>query len=104
MPTAIRFAGTCPTCGRHLHIPIDLHGKWVRCHGCGAEFLAIGRRELSQQESTPQESALASAEPKEAGKGLQGASGLRSSLDFRVDSLLAAADRQLHQACMHHSR
>jgi hypothetical protein len=91
MPTAIRFAGTCPTCGRHLHIPIDLHGKWVRCHGCGAEFLATGRRELSHPASTPQESDRGSTEQ-------------RDSLDLRIDSLLAAADRQLHQACLHNSR
>ena len=104
MQTAIRFAGTCPTCGRHLHIPIDLHGKLVRCHGCGAEFRATGRRELSQQKSLPQEAAPVSVEPTRAGTGFEGSSGQRNSLDIRVDTLLAAADRQLHQACMHHSR
>lgn len=86
MQTAIRFAGICPTCGRYLHIPIDLHGKWVRCHGCSAEFRATGRQELGQHEA------------------VRTSSDHQSMLDMRVDSLLAAADRQLHQACVHTSR
>lgn len=71
MHTAIRFDKACPTCGRHLHIPIELYGKLVRCHGCNAEFRASGH----EVQRTP--------------------------LDSRVDTLLAAADRQLERSCVH---
>lgn len=96
MHTAIRFAGSCPTCGRHLHIPIELYGKRVRCHGCNAEFRANSQRE--------------SVSFREAGSVGHGQDSRvchlsetipalpQSALDLRIDSLIAAADRQLHQA------
>lgn len=91
MNKAIRFAGTCPTCGRHLHIPIELYGKLVRCHGCNAEFRASGDRQ-----SNPGPMISSISENKQAVQ--------RGSLDFRVDALLAAADRQLDQPCLHAHR
>ncbi|MFN6127379.1 MAG: hypothetical protein ACK6DC_18605 [Planctomycetota bacterium] len=81
MQRAIRFHRNCPTCGRPLHIPIDLYGKLVRCHGCNAEFRATGEetsRPMGQQ--APQ----------------------HNTLDFRVDSLLAAAERQLEEKMDRH--
>lgn len=88
MNKAIRFTGACPTCGRHLHIPIELYGKLVRCHGCNAEFRASGQRE-----SVPGPIISSIWENKQATQ--------RASLDLRVDALLAAADRQLDQPCLH---
>jgi hypothetical protein len=87
MQRAIRFHRNCPTCGRHLHIPIDLYGKLVRCHGCNAEFRATGEETSRQGETVPPPMGQQTSQ--------------RSTLDFRVDSLLAAADRQLDQAWMH---
>ncbi|MCU0709488.1 MAG: hypothetical protein MUF23_14455 [Pirellula sp.] len=91
MKNAIRFAGTCPTCGRSLHIPIELYGKPVCCHGCGAEFRAASTREHA---ATCEISSI--GEVQEIGSVTQ-----RSNLDSRVDSLLAAADRQLDLAHVH---
>lgn len=91
MKNAIRFAGTCPTCGRSLNIPIELYGKPVCCHGCGAQFRAVGQRE---HPSTPGVSEFSDI------REIVGAN-QRSNLDSRVEFLLAAADRQLDLAHVH---
>ena len=71
MAGSIRFSGTCPSCGTVRFVPVEMLGQSVRCHGCGAEF----------QSSTSEREAKSHA-----------------NLDSRVDSLLAAADRQLAAA------
>ena len=40
MSSSVRFAKICPTCGRTLQIPVELLGRDVCCHGCGAGFKA----------------------------------------------------------------
>ena len=69
MPSSVRFAKVCPTCGRTLQIPVELLGKDVRCHGCGAGFRANASNE---------------SKPKQV-----------EELDQRVDRLIQEADRQL---------
>ncbi len=69
MSSSVRFAKVCPTCGRTLQIPVELLGKDVCCHGCGAGF-----RANSSNESKPKHS---------------------EELDQRVDRLIQEADRQL---------
>lgn len=77
MPVSVRFAKTCPTCGRALQIQIELLGKDVCCHGCGAAFRAVEDR--YDNVSNP------------AGC----ADSLYESVDQRVDRLIQEADRQL---------
>jgi hypothetical protein len=85
MVGSLRFFGTCPTCGRKLHIPIELLGKLVQCHGCTAEFRATG-------DKSPYEAHAASS----SSPGMAETAS-RVNLDLRVESLLEAADRQLRQ-------
>jgi hypothetical protein len=40
MRSSTRFTKSCPTCGRHLDIPIEQMGRRVMCSHCHAEFLA----------------------------------------------------------------
>ena len=79
MAGSIRFSGTCPTCGRVLFVPVEMLGLQVRCHACGAEFKSSAKSEPSFGASCRQTE--------------------NENLDSRVDSLLAAADRQLEAAC-----
>jgi len=78
MAGSIRFSGTCPTCGRVLFVPVEMLGLQVRCHGCGAEFQSSAKSEPNFEACS-----------RHAENG---------NLDSRVDSLLAAADRQLEAA------
>jgi hypothetical protein len=70
MPSSVRFAKVCPTCGRTLQIPVELLGKDVCCHGCGAGFRA-NAGEISAK------------------------AGAAEDIDERVDRLIQAADKQL---------
>ena len=70
MSSSVRFAKVCPTCGRTLQIPVDLLGRDVCCHGCGAGFRAT---------ASDFSNCTCPTEP----------------LDDRVDRLIQAADRQL---------
>jgi trans-aconitate methyltransferase len=70
MSNSVRFAKVCPTCGRTLQIPVELIGKDVCCHGCGAGLRA-----------TVSENGLSAA-------SVEG-------IDERVDRLIQAADKQL---------
>ncbi len=72
MSSSVRFAKVCPTCGRTLQIPVELLGKDVCCHGCGAGFRAIASDESVK-------------------------SGMGEGIDQKVDRLIQAADRQLEQ-------
>lgn len=79
MPVSVRFAKSCPTCGRALQIQIELLGKDVCCHGCGAAFRAVEDRF-------------------DARSNQSGCIDARSeSVDQRVDRLIQEADRQLAQ-------
>ena len=69
MSSSVRFAKVCPTCGRTLQIPVELLGRDVCCHGCGAEFKA---------------NASEDAAPK-----------IIEGIDQRVDRLIQEADKQL---------
>ncbi len=40
MGSSTRFLRSCPTCGRHLDIPVDQIGRRVMCGHCHAEFSA----------------------------------------------------------------
>jgi hypothetical protein len=40
MPNATYFGQECPTCGRRLHIRVELLGKSVVCQHCGGRFVA----------------------------------------------------------------
>jgi hypothetical protein len=73
MPSSVRFAKACPTCGRALQIPIELLGKDVCCHSCGAAFRAT-----------------------QSGSGGQ-TYPAKECIDQRVDRLIQEADRQLSQ-------
>lgn len=70
MSSSVRFAKICPTCGRTLQIPVELLGKEVCCHGCGAGFKA---------NSSDVSTSFPAAE----------------DIDQRVDRLIQEADRQL---------
>ena len=70
MSNSVRFAKTCPTCGRTLQIPVDLMGKDVCCHGCGANFRAM-TSEVRPKLREPE------------------------GIDERVDRLIQAADQRL---------
>ncbi len=69
MSSSVRFAKVCPTCGRTLQIPVELLGRDVCCHGCGANFKA----------SASDEAGLRNVE----------------DIDQRVDRLIQLADKQL---------
>jgi hypothetical protein len=69
MSSSVRFAKVCPTCGRTLQIPVDLLGRDVCCHGCGAAFKATASNEVRAR----------------AGE----------DIDQRVDRLIQEADKQL---------
>ncbi len=102
MTGSIRFAGACPTCGRSLHVPVELHGKLVQCHGCGAEFRATSG---SERPLGPGLQTMACRDHIAFGRDACGretyrVEAYRGDLDNRVDSLLEAADRQLEQACL----
>lgn len=71
MSNSVRFAKVCPTCGRTLQIPVELLGKDVCCHGCGAGFRATSTEHCSTKEP------------------------LAEDIDLRVDRLIQAADKQL---------
>ncbi len=73
MTMSVRFARTCPTCGRTLEIPVELLGREVCCHGCGASFRATDK-------------ALDHRLPTQA-----------EDIDTKVDRLIQAADKQLSQ-------
>jgi len=95
MCPSMRFDGNCPTCGRHLHIPVELYGKRVRCHGCNAEFRATAQREPLP---SPLPSDISTG-PISTGPISTGSTTVWNiPLDVRVDALLAAADRQIDQA------
>jgi hypothetical protein len=70
MSNSVRFAKACPTCGRTLQIPVELLGRDVCCHGCGAGLRATVSDEGSK-------------------------SGTTEDIDARVDRLIQAADKQL---------
>lgn len=70
MSNSVRFAKVCPTCGRTLHIPVDLLGKEVCCQGCGAGFKALISEGISEK-------------------------GESEGIDARVERLIQAADKQL---------
>jgi hypothetical protein len=70
MSNSVRFAKVCPTCGRTLQIPVELLGREVCCHGCGA-----GLRATISQDSNK--------------------TGGSEDIDARVDRLIQAADKQL---------
>jgi hypothetical protein len=72
MSNSVRFAKSCPTCGRTLQVPVDMIGKEVCCHGCGASFCAS----LTEN-----------------GRTLNSYEGI----DERVDRLIQAADQQLQK-------
>jgi transcription elongation factor Elf1 len=72
MSNSVRFAKRCPTCGRTLQIPVDMIGKEVCCHGCGASFHA------TMLETAPKLN-------------------IYEGIDERVDRLIQAADQQLQQ-------
>jgi hypothetical protein len=40
MPNATYFGQGCPTCGRRLHIRVELLGKTVVCEHCRGQFVA----------------------------------------------------------------
>ncbi len=69
MSNSVRFAKVCPTCGRTLQIPVELLGRDVCCHGCGAGFKA---------------NALEAGDPVKT-----------EDIDERVERLIQAADKQL---------
>ncbi len=69
MSSSVRFAKVCPTCGRTLQIPVELLGRDVCCHGCGAGFKAS-----DSECSLP---------------------GKVEGIDQRVDRLIQEADKQL---------
>ena len=69
MSSSVRFAKVCPTCGRALQIPVELLGRDVCCHGCGAGFKAS-----ASDESVPRNA---------------------EDIDQRVDRLIQEADKQL---------
>ncbi len=39
----LRFAQSCPTCGRRINIRLELLGRTIACPHCHAEFLASDR-------------------------------------------------------------
>jgi hypothetical protein len=69
MTNSVRFAKVCPTCGRALQVPVELLGKDVCCHGCGAGFKAT-----SSEPTLPKTS---------------------EDIDEKVDRLIQEADKQL---------
>ena len=69
MSSSVRFAMVCSTCGRTLQIPVELLGRDVCCHGCGAGFKAVAN-ETEQVRKT-------------------------EDFDQRVDRLIQEADKQL---------
>jgi len=69
MSSSVRFAKVCPTCGRTLQIPVELLGKDVCCHGCGAGLKA----------NTTEDPRVSAPE----------------DINQRVDRLIQEADRQL---------
>ena len=69
MSSSVRFAKACPTCGRTLQIPVELLGRDVCCHGCGASFKAKTSDEVHLR--------------------------IDEDIDQRVDRLIQEADKQL---------
>lgn len=66
--SAIRFARTCPNCGKMLEIGVDRIGKDFHCYHCGQRFTAgIGTARADAEHVT----------------------------DERIDRLLDAADRHV---------
>lgn len=49
------FVRSCPSCGRHLEIRVELLGREVRCLHCGRQFMAhehsIENQELRVEEA-----------------------------------------------------
>ncbi|MFN9987911.1 MAG: hypothetical protein ACK52S_20355 [Pirellula sp.] len=99
MTGSIRFVGSCPTCGRKLHVPIELYGKRVRCHACNAEFCATSASPHLPH-INPQDFQSLGNPPVHSPNGTLPHAFQRESLDSRVDTLLAQADKQLQQACL----
>ena len=60
MPNATYFGQECPTCGRRLHIRVELLGKSVVCQHCRGRFIASDPTSRPRSESD--ESILARAE------------------------------------------
>lgn len=69
MSSSVRFAKVCPTCGRTLQIPVELLGREVCCHGCGASFKASTAEAVRQKNV--------------------------EDIDQKVDRLIQEADKQL---------
>ncbi len=69
MTSSVRFAKVCPTCGRTLQIPVELLGRDVCCHGCGASFKA----RTAETENQPK----------------------NEGIDEKVNRLIQEADKQL---------
>ena len=69
MSSSVRFAKVCPTCGRTLQIPVELLGRVVCCHGCGASFRASTAESVQQKNF--------------------------EDIDQKVDRLIQEADKQL---------
>ena len=69
MSSSVRFAKVCPTCGRTLQIPVELLGRDVCCHGCGAGFKANSSEDVATR--------------------------IVEDIDQRVDRLIQEADKQL---------
>ena len=69
MSSSVRFAKVCPTCGRTLQIPVELLGRDVCCHGCGAGFKANSSDDVAPR--------------------------IIEDIDQKVDRLIQEADKQL---------
>lgn len=50
MASGTYFFRSCPTCGRHLNVRIELLGREVECTQCRATFLATEESESSRDD------------------------------------------------------
>lgn len=50
MASGTYFFRSCPTCGRHLNIRIELLGREVECAQCSATFVATEETETSRDD------------------------------------------------------
>ncbi len=50
MASGTYFFRSCPTCGRHLNIRVELLGREVECGQCRATFTACEEAEVAQDE------------------------------------------------------
>lgn len=50
MASGTYFFRSCPTCGRHLNVRIELLGREVECTQCSATFVATEETETSRDD------------------------------------------------------